>query len=132
MGLSGFIGREREIAALTEQLDDVRATGRGAFILIRGRRRVGKSWLAEQFVLEQGLPHVYFTATQDRADGDLARFAEELSRSSLPEEARSPGVTFRDWESALVAASSGAEQGNPSVIVIDEFPYLGGGDDELG
>jgi len=128
MGLSGFVGRERQIAVLTEQLDHVRMTGQGAFVLIRGRRRVGKSWLAEQFVLEQELPHVFFTAAQNRADGDLERFAEELSRSSLPEGARSPGVTFRDWESALVAASSGADQASPSVIIIDEFPYLGSGD----
>jgi uncharacterized protein len=128
VGLSGFVGREREMAALAGQLHHVRATGQGAFVLVRGRRRVGKSWLAEQFVLEQRLPHVFFTAAQNRAGGDLERFAEELSRSSLPEEARSPGVTFRDWESALVAAASGAHRAAPSVIIIDEFPYLGGGD----
>ncbi len=128
MGLSGFVGREREIAALAEQLDHVRATGQGAFVLLRGRRRVGKSWLAEQFVLEQRLPHVFFTAAQNRAGGDLERFAEELSRSSLPKEARSPGVMFRDWESALAAAANGADRAAPSVIIIDEFPYLGGGD----
>lgn len=128
MGLSGFVGREREMTALSEQLDQVRTAGQGAFVLVRGRRRVGKSWLAEQFVLEQKLPHVFFTAAQNRASGDLERFAEELARSSLPEEARSPGVTFRDWESALIAAASGADKATPSVIIIDEFPYLGGGD----
>jgi len=130
MVLPGFVGRQREIAALTDELDHVRKTGRGAFVLVRGRRRVGKSWLAEEFVLREHLPHVFFTASRNPVDGDLGRFASALSESSLPESARSPGVTFRDWESALVTAANGADQASPSIIIIDEFPYLGGDDDE--
>ena len=128
MALPGFVGRQREIAVLSEELTRVRRTGQGAFVMLRGRRRVGKSWLAEEFVLEQRLPHVFFTATRNRVVGDLDRFAERLSDSSLPESARGTGLTFRDWESALVTASNGADPQAPSVIIIDEFPYLGGDD----
>ena len=124
-GLPGFVGRQRELAALGEQIDAIRETGTGRFIQIRGRRRVGKSWLAEELVLRRDLPHVFFTATRNAVDGDLARFAEILAQSSLPDEAKGAGVTFTNWEAALVTAANGADRTRPSVIVIDEFPYLG-------
>jgi hypothetical protein len=123
--LPGFVGRRRELAALAEELDGVRSTGRGRFILVRGRRRVGKSWLVEEFVEQHQLPNVFFTATRSATDQDLPRFADALVRSSLPEEARPPGVSFAHWEAALVAAAAGATPERPSVIVVDEFPYLG-------
>lgn len=128
--LSGFVGRQRELAVLAEQLEDVRESGTGRFVQIRGRRRVGKSWLVEEFVLRHAAPHVFFTATRNPVDGDLARFADDLAQSSLPDEVRSVGVTFANWEAALATAAIGATREHPSVIIIDEFPYLGGESDE--
>lgn len=124
-GLPGFVGRQRELAVLGEQLDAIRESGTGRFIQIRGRRRVGKSWLVEEFVLRHDLPHVFFSATRNAVHGDLARYAEALTQSSLPEEAKGAGVAFASWESALVTAAIGADRTRPSVIIIDEFPYLG-------
>jgi AAA+ ATPase superfamily predicted ATPase len=129
-GLPGFVGRAREIRALESSLRDVQETGAGRMVMIRGRRRVGKSWLVEEFLLRQRLPNVFFTASRNPVDGDLGRFAEALLESTTPEEARAGGVTFGNWEAALIAASNGADRARPSVIVIDEFPYLGGESDE--
>ena len=81
--LPGFVGRRRELDALTDELDMVRESGAGRFVQIRGRRRVGKSWLVEEFVLRNELPHVFFTATRNAVDDDLGRFAEALAQSSL-------------------------------------------------
>lgn len=125
--LPGFVGRQRELAALEQQVAHVRETGTGSFVAVRGRRRVGKSWLVEELVLRHGLPHVFFTASQNPLDGDLSRFAGALAQSSLPAEARGEGITFANWESALITAANGATAERPSVIVVDEFPYLGGG-----
>jgi uncharacterized protein len=125
-GLPGFVGRTRELAALGAVLDDVRTSGAGRMVMIRGRRRVGKSWLVEEFLLRQRLGNVFFTASRNPIDADLGRFAETLAESSLPDEARTSGVTFANWEAALVAASNGATPEHPSVIIIDEFPYVGG------
>ena len=58
-------------------------------------------------------------------DQDLPRFAEELAQSSLPEDAWAAGVRFAHWEAALATAAAGATQQRPSIVVIDEFPYLG-------
>lgn len=102
----------------------------GRFVQVRGRRRVGKSWLVEEFVLRHAVRNVFFTASRNPIDGDLVRFADALAQSSLPDEARGAGITFAGWEAALVTAANGATPEQPSVIVIDEFPYLGGDSDE--
>ena len=129
--LPGFVGRARELTLLAGELDSVRESGQGRFILVRGRRRVGKSWLVEEFLGRHGLSNVFFTAIRNAPDQDLPRFAEALAQSSLPVDARSPGVRFTHWEAALTAAALGATRDRPSVIVIDEFPYLGeAGDDQ--
>ena len=130
IGLPGFVGRTRELGVLDAALRQVRETGSGQMVIIRGRRRVGKSWLVEEFLLRQHLQNVFFTASRNPIDGDLARFAEALLQSTLPDEARAGGVTFANWEAALTAAANGATVANPSVVVIDEFPYLGSETDE--
>ena len=130
-GLPGFVGRQRELAVLDSELQAARASGRGRFVLVRGRRRVGKSWLVEHFIGQRRLPHVFFTAARTGPDRrqELNRFAEELTRSTVPEEARAPGVAFATWEAALTTGAIGATPEHPTVLIIDEFPYLGDGSD---
>jgi hypothetical protein len=42
-----FVGRAGELAELQSELDLVRRSGRARFVWMRGRRRVGKSRLAQ-------------------------------------------------------------------------------------
>ncbi len=64
--MGGFLGRGAELDQLDELLGPVKTGGRsgrpGRAVLIRGRRRVGKSRLVEEFLERSGLPHVFFTA----------------------------------------------------------------------
>jgi len=122
--LRGFYGRRQELARLDADLEAVRADGRGRFITVRGRRRVGKSWLVEEFIERSNTPHVFFAASRQTQERELARFAERLARSTLPSARATVGVTFDGWEAALVLAAAEAEPARPSIIVIDEFPYL--------
>src|SRR5690348_1963264 len=69
-----FIGRDEQLRALNRQFELVRAAGAdhpGRALLVRGRRRVGKSRLIEEFIERTGVPHVYFTAS-------MQKLAEEL------------------------------------------------------
>lgn len=122
--MTDFHGREGELAILARDLRDVRATGQGRLVLVKGRRRVGKSWLIEEFCRRAGIPALAFLAARQRPTFELERFREALARSELPRAADAPGVSFRDWESALVLASGGATRERPIAIVLDEFPYL--------
>lgn len=65
--MSDFVGRRGYMTALEAELDGVRGTGRGRFVSMRGRRRVGKSRLVDEF-LRRGarppVPYVFFTASR--------------------------------------------------------------------
>lgn len=122
--MRGFHGRREELARLMADLEAIRSDGRGRLVTVRGRRRVGKSWLVEEFIERSRAPHVFFAASRQTSERELAKFADRIARSSLPSASAAVGVTFDGWEAALVLAATAAEQTQPSIVVIDEFPYL--------
>jgi uncharacterized protein len=126
--MSDFVGRRGYIATLETELERVRQTGRGRLVSMRGRRRVGKSRLVDEF-LRRGahppVPYVFFTASRQPLARELELFAQDVARSDLPAAAavRGGGVAFESWDGALTFLATAAS-GTPQVIVIDEFPYL--------
>lgn len=122
--MRGFYGRREELARLMEDLVAIRSDGRGRLVTVRGRRRIGKSWLIEEFIERSKAPHVFFAASRQTSERELTKFADRVARSSLPSASAAVGVTFDGWEAALVLAATAAEQAQPSIVVIDEFPYL--------
>lgn len=120
-----FVGRAEELARLDAHLDRVRASGRGRMLNVRGRRQLGKSRLVTEFVDRAGVPQLFFTATRPASQAvDLKRFTTAAA-SSLPGAEMFTEVRLGSWEAALrqlTAAVSAARQ--PSVAVIDEFPWL--------
>ncbi len=120
-----FVGRERELERLRLRLDEVRRSGRGAFISMRGRRRVGKSRLVEEFVRGSDCPHVFYTAVQEGLARELDRFLAAVGNSDAPAaDLVRAGAGADTWEAALGLAVRGASQDRPLILVLDEFPYL--------
>jgi AAA+ ATPase superfamily predicted ATPase len=125
----GFAGRQRELAQLGDLIDLVRTGGRtgrpGRAVLIRGRRRVGKSGLVEEFAQRAAIPHVFFTATGAPRDEELASFAADVAASDLPEAARFAEFAVpQTWDAALALLAAILPTDQPSVVVLDEMPYL--------
>jgi uncharacterized protein len=120
-----FVGRERELALLGKRLDRVRESGQGSFIAMRGRRRVGKSRLAEEFAQASGCAYVYYTAIQQDGEAELRRFVEAIEVSGAPRavDVRA-GLRPESWEVALALVAEGATPERPLILVVDEFPYL--------
>ena len=56
-----FFGRQRELA----ELNQVIARPGAQFILVYGRRRVGKTTLILQWAQQTGRPLIYWVATRD-------------------------------------------------------------------
>lgn len=119
-----FVGRAELLARITAEWVAARDTGVGRLITVRGRRRVGKTWLVEEFVERASPPHVFFAASAQTPDRELGLFARELAWSSLPSRHLGGGADFTTWQGALAAAAAESDRARPSVIVIDEFPYL--------
>ena len=122
-----FTGRERELGLLAKRLAEVRRGGHGALVTMRGRRRVGKSRLVEEFGRSANCPCVFYTAVQEEGETELRRFTRAIEGSEVPRAAdvRS-GLRPESWEAALALAADGATKATPTILVIDEFPYLAG------
>jgi uncharacterized protein len=127
--VAGFIGRERELATLDRLLQRVGTGGRagrpGRAVLMRGRRRVGKSRLAEEFVDRAGVPYLFFTASaQPQVTKDLRLFAEAAASSDLPGASIFRDQTPGSWDAALRLLAAALPVDRPSVVILDEMPYL--------
>lgn len=130
--MPGFIGRRSELAVLRDRLERVGQQGRGAAVAIRGRRQVGKSRLVQEFCDQAGVPYLYFTAIRGASVVEsVASFVAELRRSALPADPELlPESPVADWADAFRLLAS-ALPPFPSVVVIDELPWLAEQDDSF-
>lgn len=127
--IEGFVVRQRELALLAELMESVRTGGRtgrsGRAVLIRGRRRVGKSRLVEEFARRSRLPHVFFTASGMPRSEELVSLAEQVAASDLPKAARfAEFAAPQNWDAALTLLAAILPTDQPSMLVLDELPYL--------
>ncbi|MBM3192124.1 MAG: ATP-binding protein, partial [Chlamydiae bacterium] len=103
MTLSPFIGREREMERLKSLLDKRSAS----LIVVRGRRRIGKSRLLAEFGKEMksyffsGLP----PSPKVKAKHQREEFANQMQRMGLP------AVKADDWGNLFWSLSKHTEQG---------------------
>jgi AAA+ ATPase superfamily predicted ATPase len=85
--------------------------------VVSGRRRQGKSYLLQ--ALAQEIGGLYFAATEATEAESLRLFTDALVRHT-----REPvDVPFRDWNDAM-RYMFGQFTGKPTLVVIDEFPFL--------
>jgi AAA+ ATPase superfamily predicted ATPase len=124
--VSTFIGRDEQLRRLDALLRRVReepGDKPGRAVMIRGRRRVGKSRLVEVFVERAGVPHLFYAATGRSVKEELRTFAAEVAASDLPGAEVFAGVQLSSWDAALrLLASAVPDTG--CVVVLDELPYL--------
>lgn len=125
-----FVGRCQQLDRLQRLVDQVRDAPSGApgkALLIRGRRRVGKSRLVEQFIQQARLPSVFYAASGRPLNEELRIFGEEVALSSLPGADLFRDVELTSWDAALRLLAS-AVGDTTSIVVLDELPYLTGTD----
>lgn len=119
MGLSKFIGRKAEMSRLKGLLSARSAS----LIVVRGRRRIGKSRLLAEFGKEMrslffsGIPPARKTTAQSQRD----EFAYQLERAGLP------GIKSDDWGNLFWHLSKCTTKGRV-LIVFDEISWMGGKD----
>lgn len=109
-----FIGRQAELAKLNaEYAHD------SSFVVIYGRRRVGKTTLIKEFLKEKTA--FYFLATEELESQSMKRLAGVVARTT--NNTLLQKATFIDWLDLFqVIADYKPEE--KKVLVIDEFPYL--------
>lgn len=112
MSKTEIVDREDELAILRAALSE-----RPALVVLRGRRRVGKSFLLSAAFSEGRV--LGFQADEQEERGHLDLFAQEAARL-IP---GSPPLTFASWEEALRFVDAQARQA-PLCVVLDEFQWL--------
>jgi AAA+ ATPase superfamily predicted ATPase len=109
-----FIGRTSELEKLEREYQRD-----SSFVVIYGRRRVGKTTLIKKFISEKKA--LYFLATQELEQGNMRQFARVLSR--FMDKPWLEDTTFPDWDS-LFEAFANFQPTEKKILVIDEFQYL--------
>ncbi len=118
----GFVGRTTELGRLERLLSRVQDGHRdlpGVAVLLRGRRRVGKSRLVEVFCERSGVPSVFFQASQGASPASQrADFAAAIAESRLPgRDLFAPEAVLSSWmalfrQLARVARRPGQHRGH--------------------
>lgn len=126
-----FTGRTRELRILGTWLERVvSATGgsTGQALVIKGRRRIGKTRLVQEFCARSGQPYVFFQATRSqpaplarRALFDAVAGGQGMrDHGSALEHAAAP----EDWVRTLAAVAATLPADEPVILVLDEVPWL--------
>lgn len=118
--MSLFIGRDKELAILKDQTYKRVAS----LVVIRGRRRIGKSRLIEEFCRPfqsykfMGLPPTPETTNQDQINEFLRQLCEQFG---LPE------ISFKDWGNVFLFLATQLPSGRV-ILVFDEISWMGSED----
>lgn len=107
-----FINREKELESLNEAYKDRKAQ----FIVIYGKRRVGKTELLKQFF--KNIPHIYFLADKAPEKEQLSLLSEKVGLLYKDRFLLSRG--FGNWHEFFTYIKDKGKV----VLAIDEFPFL--------
>ena len=110
--------RDREWEGLVSLVE--RPSSHAMLGIVSGRRRMGKTYLVRALAQQRG--GFYFGATTATAEESLRQFGAALARhtgSNVP-------FSFANWDDAIsyLFGTAASATGEPTVAVIDEFPYL--------
>lgn len=120
-----FIGRKEEL----QQLFLLTKKKIASFVVIKGRRRVGKSRLVEEFANKNtkkfisisGLPPSQGTTQESQLDNFMAQLSTQLGLT---------GIKVNNWESAFRLMANQTKSGR-IVILLDEISWMGSKDPDF-
>lgn len=109
-----FIGRKNELHTLNTEYNR-----NSSFVVIYGRRRVGKTTLIKEFLKNKTA--FYYLATEELESQSMKRLANVIARTT--KNTLLQKIEFTNWLDLfqLIADYKPEEK---KVLVIDEFPYL--------
>ena len=118
-----FVGREEEM----QQLKDLLKKKSASFVVVKGRRRIGKSRLLEEFSKNKKSYKITGLAPQKETtkQQQLDEFARQLSKTTgLPE------IKADDW-SKLFSLLAREAKTNSVLIILDEISWIGSKDPDF-
>lgn len=122
--MQNFIGRKQEL----KNLEDLSALKRAKLVVIKGRRRIGKSRLIQEFAKTKR-----FLSFAGIASSQNTNKQDQLNAFSLQlfAQVKMPIGYFQDWSQALSCLTSFIKE-EPTVVLLDEISWMGNGDKIFG
>jgi AAA+ ATPase superfamily predicted ATPase len=114
-----FIGRKQEL----KKLNELAAEPGAQFLILYGRRRIGKTTLLLHWAQESGLHFTYWVANRLSPALQLRSFSRALYNTEHPDTPANADFTYPTWEMALEQATRMATD-QRFVLIMDEFPYV--------
>lgn len=108
-----FWDREKDIQRMRTAI----SRERNQFIVLYGRRRIGKSTLIRQ-VIDVQMGDIYFLADKT-SESNQRRLFSSMVDHSIPDFSL---ASYSSWETLLVALSR--QLGKRITVCLDEFPYF--------
>ena len=109
-----FIGRERELASL----NNLYSSGSFEFVVLYGRRRVGKTALINRFI--DGKQAIYFMGVESNAKQNLENFSKSIIEYASGISAE---TSFASFQAALETVFELSKK-ERIILAIDEYPYV--------
>ena len=109
-----FIGRKREL----QELQRLYTSNRFEFVVIYGRRRVGKTALINQFIGAKKA--IYFMGVESNAKQNLENFSQNIMECTTGVSVKSSFSSFQDALEYVLKLS----QTERLILAIDEYPYV--------
>jgi len=119
--MNKIIGRQEEQRELTEVFNSKKPE----FVVVYGRRRIGKTFLIEQFFKTRKCMYFHVTGIQDGLlKEQLAEFAKTIGKTFYSGATISPATTWMKAFDELNNAINNQLKSQKTIIFIDELPWL--------
>ena len=118
--MTAFIGRQHELSLLRDLLKKKSSS----LVVIRGRRRIGKSRLAEEY--SQSFPKTYsFTGLPPTPRITSQKQRDEFSKQM--EQQKITSKAHQDWSDCFFDLAQSCSRG-PVLVILDEISWMGSKD----
>ena len=114
-----FLGREREL----KQLENLWLSSHAEFLILYGRRRVGKTALLVEWIRRSNQRAIYWVATHTSATNQLRSFSQIIYNFAYPDVPAPKDFSYASWEQAFQFVATLAEK-ERLALFMDEFTYL--------
>jgi AAA+ ATPase superfamily predicted ATPase len=114
-----FKGRQRELTLL----DELWTAPEASFLVLYGRRRVGKTRLLAHWLKQRGARGLYWVSEPTSTLDQLRSFSQALYNFANPDAPSPSDFTYTTWAQALQQVANLARE-ERLVLIIDEFTYL--------
>ncbi|MBN1889443.1 MAG: ATP-binding protein [Thermoflexales bacterium] len=116
--MASFVNRELELQGLNRFIEQPGAH----FVVVYGRRRVGKTTLLTTWAEQSGLPTLYWVAKRDPARALMANLAQTVYAWEHGLDQADIEIHPPSWEAVfqMIAQAVGSRR---AIVILDELPY---------